>query len=118
MLTLPRVIYSKTLTATSPSACVVCLLMFSVDRSQAAARLVSRHRAVSAQAGGSMGVIRTLLRAIISLNERKRGYAKLYKVYNKSISRVSQVFERRLKPLGAGAKTINVGICKEFTHQQ
>lgn len=57
--------------------------------------------------------------AIVTLVERKSGYAKLNKVLNKSADQVSQAIEYRLKPLGARVKTMKVNNGKEFViHQQ
>lgn len=56
--------------------------------------------------------------AIVTLVERKSGYARLCKVLNKSADLVSQAIEHRLKPLGARVKTLTVDNGKEFAYHQ
>ena len=56
--------------------------------------------------------------AIVTLVERKSGYAKLSKVSNKSAALVSQAIESALKPLLARVKTLTVDNGKEFAYHQ
>ena len=56
--------------------------------------------------------------AIVTLVERKSGYARLSKVANKSAELVSQAIEDKLKPLAARVKTLTVDNGKEFAHHQ
>lgn len=56
--------------------------------------------------------------AIVTLVERKSGYAKLSKVANKSAELVSQAIEDKLKPLAARVKTLTVDNGKEFAYHQ
>jgi IS30 family transposase len=56
--------------------------------------------------------------AIVTLVERKSGYAKLSKVVHKSADLVSQAIEDKLKPLAVRVKTLTVDNGKEFAHHQ
>ena len=56
--------------------------------------------------------------AIVTLVERKSGYAKLSKVANKSAELVSQAIEDNLKPLAVRVKTLTVDNGKEFAYHQ
>jgi transposase, IS30 family len=56
--------------------------------------------------------------AIVTLVERKSGYAKLSKVVNKSAELVSQAIENQLKPLAMRVKTLTVDNGKEFAYHQ
>jgi transposase, IS30 family len=56
--------------------------------------------------------------AIVTLVERKSGYAKLSKVVHKSAELVSQAIEEKLKPLAVRVKTLTVDNGKEFAHHQ
>lgn len=56
--------------------------------------------------------------AIVTLVERKSGYAKLSKVGNKSAELVSQAIEDNLKPLAVRVKTLTVDNGKEFAYHQ
>jgi IS30 family transposase len=56
--------------------------------------------------------------AVVTLAERKSGYAKLCKVLNKSADLLSQAIKHRLNPLGARVKTLRVDYGKEFAYQQ
>ncbi len=56
--------------------------------------------------------------AIVTLVERKSGYAKLSKVTNKSAELVSQAIEDKLKPLAVRVKSLTVDNGKEFAYHQ
>ena len=56
--------------------------------------------------------------AIVTLVERKSGYALLRKVTNKSAELVSQAIEAALKPLAVKVKTLTVDNGKEFAYHQ
>ena len=56
--------------------------------------------------------------AVVTVVERKSGYAKLKKVANKSAELVSQAIEDVLKPLNARVKTLTVDNGKEFAYHQ
>jgi IS30 family transposase len=52
--------------------------------------------------------------AIVTLVERKSGFAVLANVYNKSDDLVGRAIEAKLKPLLTRVKTLTVGNGKEF----
>jgi transposase, IS30 family len=54
--------------------------------------------------------------AVVTIVERKSGYAKLKKVANKTAVLVSQAIEVVLKPLNARVKTLTVDNGKEFAY--
>lgn len=56
--------------------------------------------------------------AIVTLVERKSGYAKIIKVANKTAELVSQAIEDALKPLSARVKSLTVDNGKEFAYHQ
>lgn len=56
--------------------------------------------------------------AVVTLVERKTGYAKIKKVANKSAELVSQAIEDKLKALGSRVKTLTVDNGKEFAYHQ
>lgn len=56
--------------------------------------------------------------AIVTLVERKSGYAKIIKVPNKTAELVSQAVEHQLGPLIARVKTLTVDNGKEFAYHQ
>jgi IS30 family transposase len=56
--------------------------------------------------------------AIVTLVERRSGYAKLCKVAHKSAELVSGAIEDRLKPISARVKTLTVDNGKEFAYHQ
>lgn len=56
--------------------------------------------------------------AVVTLVERKSGYAKLIKVANKTAEMVSQAIEDALRPLSARVKTLTVDNGKEFAYHQ
>lgn len=56
--------------------------------------------------------------AVVTVVERKSGYAKLRKVTNKTAELVSQAIEDVLKPLNARVKTLTVDNGKEFAYHQ
>ena len=56
--------------------------------------------------------------AIVTLVERKSGYAKLIKVANKTAQLVSQAIEHAFKPVSARVKTLTVDNGKEFAYHQ
>lgn len=56
--------------------------------------------------------------AIVTLIERKSGFAVLAKVTNKSADLVGRAIERKLKPLGSRVKTLTVDNGKEFADHQ
>lgn len=56
--------------------------------------------------------------AVVTVVERKSGYAKLKKVANKTAELVSQAIEDVLKPLNARVKTLTVDNGKEFAYHQ
>lgn len=56
--------------------------------------------------------------AVVTVVERKSGYAKLKKVTNKSAALVSQAIENVLKPLNARVMTFTVDNGKEFAYHE
>jgi IS30 family transposase len=56
--------------------------------------------------------------AVVTLVERKSGYAKIIKVANKTADLVSQAIEDALQPLSARVKTLTVDNGKEFAYHQ
>jgi IS30 family transposase len=56
--------------------------------------------------------------AVVTLVERKSGYAKIIKVANKTAELVSQAIEDALKPVSARVKTLTVDNGKEFAYHQ
>lgn len=54
--------------------------------------------------------------AIVTLVERKSGYAVLAKVTHKTADLVGQAIEAKLKPLGSRVRTLTVDNGKEFAH--
>lgn len=56
--------------------------------------------------------------AVVTLVERKSGYAKLIKVSNKTAEQVSHAIETALVPMGARVKTLTVDNGKEFAYHQ
>ena len=55
---------------------------------------------------------------MVTLVERKSGYAKIIKVANKTAELVSQAIEDALKPVSARVKTLTVDNGKEFAYHQ
>lgn len=56
--------------------------------------------------------------AVVTLVERKSGYAKIIKVANKTAELVSQAIEDALGPMGARVKTLTVDNGKEFAYHR
>ncbi|MFM2112328.1 MAG: hypothetical protein RLZZ271_988 [Pseudomonadota bacterium] len=56
--------------------------------------------------------------AVLTLVERKSGFAQIVKVSHKSADLVSQAIEDKLKPLAARVKTLTVDNGKEFAYHQ
>jgi len=56
--------------------------------------------------------------AVVTLVERKSGYAKLKKVTHQTAELVSQAIEEALKPISARVKTLTVDNGKEFAYHQ
>ncbi len=56
--------------------------------------------------------------AIVTLVERKSGFAVLAKVSNKSADLVGRSIEFKLKPFYSRVKTLTVDNCKEFANHQ
>ena len=56
--------------------------------------------------------------AIVTLVERKSGFAVLAKVTNKTADLVGRAIEEKLKPFGSRVKTLTVDNGKEFADHQ
>ena len=56
--------------------------------------------------------------AIVTLVERKSGFAVLAKVLNKPADLVGRAIEEKLKPFGSRVKTLTVDNGKEFAEHQ